>query len=85
LLYIALLTPSIFIVFTEGKTPIVASGIKFFTNSKFSHVSLSLDPWLQTSYSYDGSGFIEEPFTEYGDNNITVLGFFIKNSIISKL
>lgn len=75
----------VFIVFTEGKTPVISNGIKFFTNSKFSHVSLSFDPWLQTSYSYDGGGFIEEPFTEYGDNEITVLGFFIKNSVISKL
>lgn len=79
----------VFIIFTEGTTPVISKAIQLFTSSKYSHVSISFDPYLKKSYSYnirsDTDGFIEEPFSEYGNNNITVLTFFLENRLVKKM
>ena len=57
----------VFLIFTQGKTPIISSGIKFVTHSKYSHASISFDPELNEVYSFNmgapgenGSGFVRE-------------------------
>lgn len=44
----------IFLVLSEGKTPIISNGIKQVTGSNFSHISISFDPGLELMYSFGG-------------------------------
>ena len=44
----------IFLVLSEGKTPIVSAGIKQVTGSNFSHISIGFDPGLELMYSFGG-------------------------------
>lgn len=44
----------VFIVLTEGKTPLISSGIKHVTHSDFTHVSIGFDPDLSMMYSFGG-------------------------------
>lgn len=42
----------VFVILSEGKTPIVSRSIKRATNCNFSHVSISFDPSLKTMWSF---------------------------------
>ena len=42
----------VFIVLSEGKTPVLSNVIRSTTKSKFSHVSISFDPSLKEMWSY---------------------------------
>ena len=44
----------VFIVLTEGKTPLMSAGIRHITHSNFTHVSIGFDPSLNKMYSFGG-------------------------------
>lgn len=44
----------VFIVLTEGKTPVMSAGIRRVTHSNFTHVSIGFDPSLSMMYSFGG-------------------------------
>lgn len=44
----------VFIVLTEGKTPLISAGIRKVTHSNFTHVSIGFDPDLGMMYSFGG-------------------------------
>ena len=82
----------VFLIFTQGKTPIISSGIKFVTHSKYSHASISFDPELNEVYSFNmgapgenGSGFVRENLKYFKDNVISVMAFFAPNKIVDNL
>ena len=56
----------VFIVLTEGKTPLLSSGIRSVTHSNFTHVSIGFDPDLSMMYSfggpYQGDNFSNDEF-----------------------
>ena len=43
----------VFLVLTKGKTPVISQGIKFVTNSEYSHASITFDPELEEVYSFN--------------------------------
>lgn len=78
----------VFLIFTQGSTPIVSQGIKLFTGSEYSHASISFDPELNEVYSFnirEKSGFIRENLTSFGENVISVMTFFAPNKIVQQL
>lgn len=78
----------VLLIFTKGKTPIISQGIKFFTNSEYSHASISFDPMLDKVYSYnirEGFGFIKENLESFKDNVISVMAFFAPNEVVKSL
>lgn len=82
----------VFLIFTQGKTPIISSGIKFVTHSDYSHASISFDPELNEVYSFNmgapgenGSGFVRENLKYFKDNVISVMAFFAPNKVIDNL
>ena len=78
----------VFLIFTQGKTPVVSQGIKFFTGSQYSHASIAFDPTLNTVYSYNltnGNGFLRENRKSFKDNHINIMCFFAPNHTVSKL
>ncbi len=79
----------VLLIFTQGKTPIVSQGIKFFTGSSYSHASISFDPELNEVYSYnmreENFGFIRENLSSFKDNIISVMAFFAPNHIVESL
>lgn len=82
----------VFLIFTQGKTPIISSGIKFVTHSKYSHASISFDPELNEVYSFNmgapgenGSGFVRENLKYFKDNVISVMAFFAPNKVVDNL
>ena len=82
----------VFLIFTQGKTPIISSGIKFVTHSDYSHASISFDPELNEVYSFNmgapgenGSGFVRENLKYFKDNVISVMAFFAPNKIVDNL
>lgn len=78
----------VFLIFTQGSTPIVSQGIKLFTGSEYSHVSISFDSELNEVYSFnirEKSGFIRENLSSFGENVISVMTFFAPNKIVQQL
>lgn len=78
----------VFLIFTQGSTPIVSQGIKLFTGSEYSHASISFDPELNEVYSFnirEKSGFIRENLSSFGGNVISVMTFFAPNKIVQQL
>lgn len=82
----------VFLIFTQGKTPIISSGIKFVTHSEYSHASISFDPELNEVYSFNmgapgenGSGFVRENLKYFKDNVISVMAFFAPNKVVNNL
>ena len=82
----------VFLIFTQGKTPIISSGIKFVTHSDYSHASISFDPELNEVYSFNmgapgenGSGFVRENLKYFKDNVISVMAFFAPNKVVDNL
>ena len=78
----------VFLIFTQGSTPIVSQGIKLFTGSEYSHASISFDPELNEVYSFnirEKSGFIRENLSSFGENVISVMTFFAPNKIVQQL
>jgi Cdc6-like AAA superfamily ATPase len=79
----------VLLIFTQGKTPLVSQGIKFFTGSTYSHASISFDPTLGEVYSYnmrgENFGFVRENLSSFKDNIISVMAFFAPNNIVDKL
>lgn len=78
----------VFLIFTQGSTPIVSQGIKWFTGSEYSHASISFDPELNEVYSFnirEKSGFIRENLSSFGENVISVMTFFAPNKIVQQL
>lgn len=82
----------VFLIFTQGKTPIISSGIKFVTHSEYSHASISFDPELEEVYSFNmgapgesGSGFVRENLKYFKDNVISVMAFFAPNKVVDDL
>lgn len=79
----------VLLIFTQGKTPVVSQGIKFFTGSNYSHASISFDPELNEVYSYnmrgENFGFVRENLSSFKDNIISVIAFFAPNHIVESL
>lgn len=79
----------VFLIFTQGKTPIISQGIKFVTGSNYSHASISFDPELNEVYSYnmrgENFGFVKENLNSFKDNVISVMTFFAPNKIADRL
>ena len=79
----------VLLIFTQGKTPVISQGIKFFTGSNYSHASISFDPELNEVYSYnmrgENFGFVRENLSSFKDNVISVMAFFAPNHIVESL
>lgn len=79
----------VFLVLTKGKTPVISQGIKFVTNSEYSHASITFDPELEKVYSFnmrkESFGFVRENKSSFKENFISVFAFFAPKNIINKL
>lgn len=79
----------VFLVLTKGKTPVISQGIKFVTNSEYSHASITFDPELEKVYSFnmrkESFGFVRENKSSFKDNFISVFAFFAPKNIVNKL
>lgn len=79
----------VFLIFTQGKTPVVSAGIRLFTGSSYTHASIGFDPELNESYSYNMNyqnfGFVRENISSFKDNVIGVYCFFMEKSLVDKL
>ena len=79
----------VFLIFTQGKTPVVSAGIRLFTGSNYTHASIGFDPELNESYSYNMNdqnfGFVRENRSSFKDNVIGVYCFFMEKSLVDKL
>lgn len=74
----------VFLVFVQGKTPIVSSGIKYFSKSEYSHSGISFTSSLDTvnSYNISGNGVVRESIKGYKDSIVSIMAFFAPNNII---
>ena len=78
----------IFMVFVQGKSPIVSTAIKKVTNSPFSHIGISFDSKLDTVHTYNMTpkpGVVKETLSGYKDNIITVMAFFAPTDIYNTM
>lgn len=89
----------IFLVLSEGKRPIISSGIRTVTHSHFTHLSISFNPDMKEMFSYGGPihdlgpyendkyGFRREDLTsaQYEDIYVSIYAMFIDNSDYTKL
>ena len=79
----------VFLVLTKGKTPVISQGIKFVTNSEYSHASITFDPELEKVYSFnmrkESFGFVRENKSSFKENFISVFAFFAPKNIVNKL
>jgi Acetyltransferases len=78
----------IYIVFVQGKSPIISSTIKKVTNSPFSHSGISFDSKLDAVHSYNmmpKPGVVKETLSGYKDNIITVMAFFAPTDIYNTM
>ena len=79
----------VFLVLTKGKTPVISQGIKFVTNSEYSHASITFDPELNEVYSFnmrkESFGFVRENKSSFKENFISVFAFFAPKNIVNKL
>lgn len=74
----------VYLVFVQGKTPIVSKAIKKATNSNYSHTGISFDSSLKDIHTYNAmptAGIIKETLAGYKDNVITVMAFFAPNEV----
>ena len=66
----------IFIVLTKGTTPILSSGIRTFTNSEYTHASISTDKSLREMLSFNirngNNGLIVENIEQFGERIVSV-------------
>ena len=82
----------VFVILTEGKSAI-SGAIKKFTNSIYSHASISLDPTLKHMYSFNlkngvnkFGGFIEENIKKLrNDQHVNVFAFFVPKNIFNRI
>lgn len=78
----------IYMVFVQGKAPIVSTAIKKVTNSPFSHAGISFDSKLDTVHTYNmvpKPGVVKETLSGYKDNIITVMAFFAPTDIYNTM
>lgn len=78
----------IYIVFVQGKAPIVSTAIKKVTNSPFSHAGISFNSKLDTVHTYNmvpKPGVVKETLSGYKDNVITVMAFFAPTDIYNTM
>lgn len=78
----------IYMVFVQGKAPIVSTAIKKVTNSPFSHTGISFDSKLDTVHTYNmvpKPGVVKETLSGYKDNIITVMAFFAPTDIYNTM
>ena len=78
----------IFMVFVQGKSPIISTTIKKVTNSPFSHIGISFDSKLDTVHTYNMTpkpGVVKETLSGYKDNIITVMAFFAPTNIYNTM
>jgi len=78
----------IYMVFVQGKAPIVSTTIKKVTNSPFSHAGISFDSKLDTVHTYNmvpKPGVVKETLSGYKDNIITVMAFFAPTDIYNTM
>ena len=77
----------VFLIFVQGKTPIVSSGIKYFTKSDYSHSALAFDSKLDVIHSYNisGNGVVRESIAGYKDAIVSVMAFFAPNKIVESM
>lgn len=74
----------IYMVFVQGKAPIISSSIKKVTHSPYSHSGIAFDHTLNTVHSYNmipDVGLVRETLQGYKDSVITVMAFFAPNKI----
>lgn len=66
----------IFIVLTKGTTPILSNGIRAFTNSEYTHASISTDKSLREMLSFNirngNNGLIVENIEQFGERTVSV-------------
>lgn len=78
----------IYIVFVQGKAPIVSTAIKKVTNSPFSHSGISFDSSLKDVHTYNmvpKPGVVKETLSGYKDNVITVMAFYAPTNIYNTM
>ena len=78
----------IYMIFVQGKSPVVSTVIKKVTNSPFSHVGISFDSKLDTVHTYNMTpkpGVVKETLSGYKDNIITVMAFFAPTNIYNTM
>lgn len=78
----------IYMIFVQGKSPIVSTVIKKVTNSSFSHIGISFDSKLDTVHTYNmipKAGVVKETLSNYKDNIITVMAFFAPTNIYNTM
>jgi len=78
----------IYMVFVQGKAPVVSTAIKKVTNSPFSHIGISFDSKLNTVHTYNmvpKPGVVKETLSGYKDNIITVMAFFAPTDIYNTM
>lgn len=80
---------AIHLVLTQGKTPLISSGIRHFTKSEYTHASISFDKKLDKLYSFNfrlnKTGFFEESLKTFKDNTIAVYTFFVSSDKLEKM
>ena len=78
----------IYMVFVQGKSPIISSAIKKVTHSPYSHSGLSFESSLNFIHSYNmhpQAGIVKETLEGYKDNIITVMAFFAPSEIYNSM
>lgn len=78
----------IYMIFVQGKAPVVSTAIKKVTNSPFSHTGISFDSKLDTVHTYNmvpKPGVVKETLSGYKDNVITVMAFFAPTDIYNTM
>lgn len=76
---------AVYLVFVQGKTPVLSTTIKKVTNSDYSHIGISFSPDLTQIHSYNSTppnpGIKTESLDTYKNNVITVMAFYAPNDI----
>ena len=78
----------VFMVFVQGKAPIISSTIKKVTHSDYSHSGLSFDAMLDKVHSYNmfpEPGLVTESIKGYGDKIVSVCAFYAPNEVYSSM
>lgn len=78
----------VYMVFVQGKAPIISASIKKVTHSPYSHSGIAFDHTLETIHSYNmvpEAGLVRETLQGYKDNIITVMAFFAPNKIAQSM
>ena len=78
----------VYIVFVQGKAPIISNAIKKITNSPYSHSGISFSSKLDAVHSYNmlpNPGIVKESIEGYKDKSITVMAFFAPNQVYNSM